>query len=521
MFGIWNHPEAAKLTYLGLHALQHRGQEAAGIVASTDGHFDKHVGRGLVADVFDEETLGRLGGTKAIGHVRYSTAGGTGGENAQPFAVGTAKGALALAHNGNLVNADDIRGDLVREGAIFSTIGDTEVLVHLLARARAPRIVDRLREAVTQVVGAYTLVVMHEKGLIGLRDPNGFRPLVIGKVGDAYVLASESSALELIGADFVREVEPGEIVCIDDEGVGWVMEAANIPVIVKLTPNVGDISEPASAAYEAGADAVSLINTVKSIVGVDLDRMVPLPVVGDGSSNGGYCGPAVKPIALHLLGQTARVFPKPISGIGGISNWRDAAEFMALGSTSVQVCTAVMHYGYRIVEDMIEGLNDFLDEKGYASAMDLVGKASPAYKDWGALDMNYHVVADISPESCIGCQLCVVACLDGSHQCIHVPGMSDEEKKARGYVAFPDPASIPDRPVTAPGGTPGARVPFVHEEECVGCNLCQLVCPVEGTITMVEKRKGDPITWNERVAAGTDWAPGGLEATKKARGLPE
>lgn len=219
VFGIWNHPEAAKLTYLGLHALQHRGQEAAGIVASTDGHFDKHVGRGLVADVFDEETLGRLGGTKAIGHVRYSTAGGTGGENAQPFAVGTAKGALALAHNGNLVNADDIRGDLVREGAIFSTIGDTEVLVHLLARARAPRIVDRLREAVTQVIGAYTLVVMHEKGLIGLRDPNGFRPLVIGKVGNAYVLASESSALELIGAAFVREVEPGEIVCIDDDGI--------------------------------------------------------------------------------------------------------------------------------------------------------------------------------------------------------------------------------------------------------------------------------------------------------------
>ena len=300
--------------------------------------------------------------------------------------------------------------------------------------------------------------------------------------------------------------------------VGWVMEAANIPVIVKLTPNVGDITEPASAALEAGADAVSLINTVKSIVGVDLDRMVPLPVVGNGSSNGGYCGPAVKPIALHLLGQTAKVFPKPISGIGGISNWRDAAEFMALGSTSVQVCTAVMHYGYRIVEDMIEGLSDFLDDKGMSSAMELVGKAVPQYKDWGDLDMNYHVVASIDPESCIGCQLCYVACLDGSHQCIHTPGMSDEEKKAKGHIAFP--TEVPDRPVTAAHGVPGARVPFVHEEECVGCNLCQLVCPVEGTITMVEKRKGpDEKTWNDRVREGSDLVPGGLEATRKARGL--
>ena len=299
--------------------------------------------------------------------------------------------------------------------------------------------------------------------------------------------------------------------------VGWVMEAANIPVIVKLTPNVGDISEPAIAAHNAGASAVSLINTVKSIVGVDLDRMVPLPVVGNGSSNGGYCGPAVKPIALHLLGQVAKCFDRPISGIGGISNWRDAAEFMALGSTSVQVCTAVMHYGYRIVEDMNEGLSDFLDEKGMSSAMELVGKAVPQYKDWGDLDMNYHVVANISPDKCIGCQLCYVACMDGSHQCIHIPGMDDAEKKKRGHIAFP--TDVPDRPVIALGGTPGARVPFVHEDECVGCNLCALVCPVEGCIEMVEQRKGDAvITWNDRVAAGTDLVPGGLDATQKARG---
>ena len=169
------------------------------------------------------------------------------------------------------------------------------------------------------------------------------------------------------------------------EITSWAVEFATKPVIIKLTPNVGDITEPAVAAVYGGAHAVSLINTVKSIIGVDLDNMVPLPIVGNGSSNGGYCGPAVKPIALHLLGQIARhpMMHLPISGIGGISNWRDAAEFMALGSTTVQVCTAVMHHGYRIVEDMIEGLSDFLDEKGMSSAMDLVGKAVPQYKDWG------------------------------------------------------------------------------------------------------------------------------------------
>ncbi|MDH5491701.1 MAG: NAD-dependent dihydropyrimidine dehydrogenase subunit PreA [Myxococcales bacterium] len=301
------------------------------------------------------------------------------------------------------------------------------------------------------------------------------------------------------------------------ELTSWVMECANVPVIVKLTPNVGDITEPASAAMEAGTSAISLINTVKSIMGVDLDRMVPLPRVGDASSNGGYCGPAVKPIALHLLGQVARL-PNvvPISGIGGIATWRDAAEFMALGSTTVQVCTAVMHYGYRIVEDMIEGLSDFLDDRGMSSAMELVGRAVPNYRNWGDLDMNHHVVAEIDPERCIGCQLCFVSCMDGSHQCIHLPGMSEEEKRRRGHVVFP--AEVPDRAALGEGAIAGARVPWVHAEECVGCNLCQLVCPVEGCISMRERRKGEArLSWNERIASGDDLVPGGLDATRAAR----
>src|SRR5262252_6207010 len=166
---------------------------------------------------------------------------------------------------------------------------------------------------------------------------------------------------------------------------GWAVEFSKLPVLIKLTPNIGDITEPGIAASEAKVHGLSLINTIKSIIGVDLDRLVPLPRVGARSTNGGYCGPAVKPIALHMLAALAREseFGIPISGIGGISNWRDAAEFIALGATSVQVCTAVMHHGFRIVEDMIEGLSEYLDSHGMKSVTELVGRAVPAFKEWG------------------------------------------------------------------------------------------------------------------------------------------
>jgi len=304
-----------------------------------------------------------------------------------------------------------------------------------------------------------------------------------------------------------------------EEIARWAVEFAKVPVIVKLTPNVGDILEPGEAALRAGVPALSLINTVKSLMGVDLDRMVPLPRVGTGSTNGGYCGPAVKPIALHLMSQLTRhpgIGKLAFSGIGGVSNWRDAAEFIALGATSVQVCTAVMHYGYRIVSDMIEGLSDFLDEKGMKSVSELRGRAVPAYKEWGELDLSYKLVAKINEDKCIGCQLCYVACMDGSHQCIHIPGRTEEESRKAGHTHLP--TEVPNRVVTAQAGTPGARVPFVHEDECVGCNLCALVCPVPDCITMEEVPSGKPAeTWNDRVANGTDFVPGGLDATVAAR----
>lgn len=297
----------------------------------------------------------------------------------------------------------------------------------------------------------------------------------------------------------------------------WAKEFATVPVIVKLTPNVSDIHEPGYAAQRGGADAVSLINTIKSVIGVDLEKLVPYPSVGMRSTHGGYCGPAVKPIALRMISDLSSwsEFELPISGIGGIETWRDAAEFLALGATNVQVCTAVMHYGFRIVQDMIDGLERYLVEKKMSSVNELIGKAVPAYTDWGDLDLNYRVVADIDMEKCIGCQLCLVACHDGAHQCIHAPGTPVIEghfaPKAQ-VVAERHARTLREAEGDLHGGmTPISRVPYVDHTECIGCNLCQLVCPVEGCITMVEERRIEGFeSWNDRVAAGKDHVPGGL-----------
>ncbi|MDQ3263367.1 MAG: NAD-dependent dihydropyrimidine dehydrogenase subunit PreA [Myxococcota bacterium] len=305
-----------------------------------------------------------------------------------------------------------------------------------------------------------------------------------------------------------------------EEITRWVVEDAKTPVIVKLTPNTGDINEPGEAAARGGAHAISLINTIKSLMGLDLDRMVPLPRVQNLSTNGGYCGPAVKPIALFMVSQIAKnamTRNLPISGIGGIGNWRDAAEFIALGATSVQVCTAVMHHGYRVVEDMIEGLSDFLDSKGMKSVNELRGQALGAYAEWGELDLDYSIKAKIDPDKCIGCNLCYVACMDGAHQCIHIPGRSPEESYKAGHYHLPT-LPIPQVPVKATGGV-GRFIPHVDLDECVGCNLCALVCPVPGTITMeqVPGPLGRKETWNDRVAQGRDLNPGAMESTILAR----
>jgi dihydropyrimidine dehydrogenase (NAD+) subunit PreA len=285
--------------------------------------------------------------------------------------------------------------------------------------------------------------------------------------------------------------------------VEWVKEAARTPVIVKLTPNVADVRYPGRAAVQGGADGLSLINTINSITSIDLDDFTPRPKVSGRSSHGGYCGPAVKPIALNMVAQVAgdAGCAVPISGIGGVATWRDAAEFIALGCTSVQVCTAVMHYGFRLVEDMVDGLSNWMDQRGFARLDDFRGRALSTVSDWGDLDLHFKTVARIDTKTCIGCQLCYVACQDAAHQCIYVgdAGAPPAPFQVRG---------VPVHELHTGHGLLGAearevRVPWVKEDDCVGCNLCMLVCPVPGCITMVEMDTGKPpMSWNQMHRAG-------------------
>jgi len=220
VFGIFGHPEAAAVTYLGLYALQHRGQEAAGIVTSGRGKgFRTRKARGYVADVFDADSLETLGGPHAIGHTRYSTAGDNTDDNIQPLAIECKFGEIAVCHNGNLVNAHLLRRELVEAGSIFRTTSDTEVVLHLYARSTQKDPIDAIFDAVRRIEGAFSLLFLTEDALFGVRDPRGFRPLIVGKLGENYVLCSESCALDLIDAEYVREVEPGEMVAIDGNGL--------------------------------------------------------------------------------------------------------------------------------------------------------------------------------------------------------------------------------------------------------------------------------------------------------------
>ncbi|MBP1728662.1 MAG: amidophosphoribosyltransferase [Deltaproteobacteria bacterium] len=220
IFGIFNHAEASNLTYLGLYALQHRGQEACGIVSSDGKTLFSHKDMGLVADVFgNQETFKKLPGTAAIGHVRYSTTGSSVIKNTQPIMVEYSRGAIAVAHNGNIVNAQLIRAELEAYGSIFQTSMDTEIIVHLLATARNESLVERISRALERIEGAYCLLFLTESRMIAARDPNGFRPLCLGRQGSSYVVASESCALDLIEAEFIREIEPGELIVIDKNGM--------------------------------------------------------------------------------------------------------------------------------------------------------------------------------------------------------------------------------------------------------------------------------------------------------------
>jgi dihydropyrimidine dehydrogenase (NAD+) subunit PreA len=259
----------------------------------------------------------------------------------------------------------------------------------------------------------------------------------------------------------------------------WCKHYSRLPTIVKLTPNITDVRYPAQAALAGGADAVSLINTINSVMGIDLERMVMSPSTDGFGSHGGYCGPAVKPIALNMVAEIARDAKTrglPMSGIGGITTWRDAAEFIALGCGSVQVCTAAMVYGFKIIEDLCDGLSNFMDEQGYGSIDAWRGRAVSSVRDWSALNLNHVEKAVIDQDLCIRCGRCHVVCEDTSHQAITV-------------------------------SKNGNRHFEIKEEDCVGCNLCVSICPVPNTITMralkpgeIDKRtglavSGDYVNW--------------------------
>ena len=219
IFGIQNHPEAARITYLGIYALQHRGQESAGIASSDGRQLYLEKGMGYVSDVFDGARLERLCGNAAIGHVRYSTAGESAAQNAQPIRIGCWRGPVALAHNGNLTNAAGLRHELERDGAIFHSTSDSEVILHLLSRSRRRTLEEAFVEALRIVQGAFSLLLLTPGYLLAARDARGFRPLCIGRVGDSYAVASETCAFDLIDAEYVRDVEPGEVVRIDGDSL--------------------------------------------------------------------------------------------------------------------------------------------------------------------------------------------------------------------------------------------------------------------------------------------------------------
>ena len=272
----------------------------------------------------------------------------------------------------------------------------------------------------------------------------------------------------------------------------WCKQHTRMPVIVKLTPNITDIRRASRAAHKGGADAVSLINTINSVMGVDLDAMAPMHHIDGKGTHGGMCGPAVKPIAMAMVAEIARDAETkglPISAIGGVTTWRDAAEFMALGAGNVQVCTAAMTYGFKVVQEMISGLSQYMERKGYSSIEDFRGAAIPKVTDWQYLNLNYVVKAEIDQDSCIKCGRCHIACEDTSHQAI-----------------FPS--------------VDGVRKFVVNDNECVGCNLCVLVCPVENCITLVHKTEGvDPRTGFDYGRPPANWTvhpnnPGAIKAAE-------
>jgi amidophosphoribosyltransferase len=317
VFGIFGHNEASNMTYLGLYALQHRGQESAGIAASDGERVRVSRDMGYVADIFDSRTLGELPGTRAIGHVRYSTAGESKLTNAQPILIDCAHGQIALCHNGNLVNAKELREELVRQGSIFQSNSDTEVILHLYAKSKAGSVEDAVVDSVSQVQGAFSLVMLTKDRLIAVRDPHGFRPLALGRLDGAYVVCSETCAMDLIGATYERDVEPGEVLVISEGGVRSMKPYPPAPLAHCIFEHVY-FARPDS--YVFGKS----VNEVRTELGrvlareqpIDADVVVPVPDSGVCAAMG-YAEESGVPLRMGLIRNhyVGRTFIEPQSSI--------------------------------------------------------------------------------------------------------------------------------------------------------------------------------------------------------------
>ena len=335
VFGIFGHPEAANLTYLGLYALQHRGQESAGIVTADGERMLASRAMGHVADAFDEAALEALPGHLAIGHTRYSTAGASQLYNAQPFLIDCAHGQIAVAHNGNLVNAAELREELVRDGSIFQTSSDTEVLLHLYARSKAPSVEEALVESITQIQGAFSFALLTKNRLIAARDPHGFRPLAVGRLGEAWIVCSETCALDLIGATYVRDVEPGEVLIISDGGLRSIRAFPPAPLAQCVFEHVY-FARPDSYVFGRSVNDVrtELGRVLAREAPVDADVVVPIP-------DSGVC-------AATGLAEEARL---PLR-MGLIRNHY-------VGRTFIQPQQSIRHFGVKVklnpVRSILEG----------------------------------------------------------------------------------------------------------------------------------------------------------------------
>lgn len=359
VFGVFGHEQASALVALGLHALQHRGQEAAGIVAYDGPHFHSHRAPGHVGDIFgSEEVMQRLPGMAAIGHNRYSTTGETAQRNIQPLFADFASGGFALAHNGNLTNAKLLHRELVERGCLFQSTTDTEVIIHLIAISRQETVVDRLIDALNQVIGAYSLIAMTNQTMIGMRDPMGVRPLVLGKLDDAWCMASESCALDIIGADFVRDVEPGEVIVIDANGLQSLKPFAKVPSRLCVFEYIyfarPDSVVEGTSVYEArkriGAELARESH-------VDADVVIPVPDSGVPSAMG-YAAEANLPYELGIIRNhyVGRTFIEPTDQIRhlGVKLKHNASRAVVEGKRIILVDDSIVRgtTSLKIVEMM-------------------------------------------------------------------------------------------------------------------------------------------------------------------------